>query len=442
MTQDKVGLGPLTALVAGNLVGSGVFLLPVSLAIYGKITLLAWLAASGGAILLSLVFARLSARQTKTGGPYLYAQEAFGSTVGYYVCWSYWILSWIGYPALCVASVGYISSLYGGFEPWVNFSLELSILLFLTLFNLVGLKRAGQFEFIVTVLKVIPLIALPLVGFFYIDFSHIAEHINVSGKSFGVALNTATLIAMWSFVGLETGTVPAGQVQNASRIVPLATVLGTIIAAVIYILGAIVIMGALSPEKLLISKAPYADAANQIFGGSWGVPVAIAAAITSLGSLNGWIIIAGRIPYGAAQDGHFPKAFLKTTKHGTPYVGILVSSACCLPLMLLSLQGSLMEQFNIVVEVGMTLILVIYTICILAYVKFCIRDRNFKGAAVVLVIGSLLFAGWALWASSLRMIVLSGILLLFGIPMRWWMLRQAEKENDRDQEGVEATVIS
>lgn len=426
-SQDKIGLWPLTALVTGNLVGSGVFLLPVTLAIFGDISLLAWIVASGGAILLSLVFAQLSAHQTKTGGPYLYAQEAFGKTVGYYVCWGYWMLSWISNPALSVAAVGYFSSLYGGFDPWVNFSLELLIVVALTLFNLAGLKLAGQFELVITVLKVIPLVALPLIGLFYIDYDVFAAHVNLSDKSFWGSLNAATLIAMWSFVGLETGTVPAGQVKNATRIVPQATILGTVIASVIYILGAIVIMGALSPESLMVSKAPYADAAHRIFGGAWGVPVAIAAVVSCLGTLNGWIMIVGRIPYGAAEDGLFPKLFLKTTNHGTPYMGILVSSACSIPLLFMSLQSTLMEQFNFIIDVAVTLILSIYAVCVLAYIKLSIRDRKFTGGRLILGVGALFFSGWALWASSFKMVALSFVLLLFGIPMRLWMLHQTRK---------------
>lgn len=427
-STDKIGLWPLTSLVTGNLVGSGVFLLPVTMAVYGKISLLAWIAASTGAILLSLVFAHLSAHQTKTGGPYLYAREAFGDTVGYYVCWGYWMLSWVSNPALAVAAVGYLSSLFGGFDPWILFILEFAIVVALTTFNLTGLKLTGQFELIITVLKIIPLVGLPLIGLFYIDFSALLNHVNISDKSFAASLNAATMIAMWSFVGLETGTVPAGQVYNAKKTVPQATILGTVIAAIVYLLGAIVIMGALSPEALLDSKAPYADAAHQIFGGSWSVPVAIAAIVSCLGTLNGWTLIVGRIPYGAAQDGLFPKIFLRTTSHGTPYWGVLISSFCSLPLLALSLQNTLMEQFHFIIDVAVTLILLIYAISVLAYIKFCIRDKNFKGWKLFLGISSLLFSGWALWATSLKMILLSLSLLLFGIPMRLWMTRNASKE--------------
>lgn len=428
--QDKIGLWPLTSLVTGNLVGSGVYLLPATLAIYGTVSLFGWIAASLGAILLSLVFANLSSHQTKTGGPHLYAQEAFGDTVGYYVCWGYWVLSWMSNPALAIGAVGYISSLCGGLSQMTHFWLEVSVVAGLTAFNLVGLKVTGRIELVITALKIIPLLALPLIGLYFIDFSNFAHHTNVSGQSFGMALNSATLAAMWAFIGLETGTIPAGQVYNASRTVPRATILGTIIAAAVYVLGAIVVMGVVSPENLLQSKAPYADAAERIFGGAWGTPVTFAAIISCLGTLNGYLIIVGRIPYGAAQDGLFPKFFTRTTNHGTPYWGVLISSFCSVPLLLLSLQNSLMEQFNFIIELATLLILVVYAISVLAYLKLMVRDGKTTFSKVTLGIGALAFAGWALWAASLKMVALSLVIVLLGIPMRLWMTRPKVSLNE------------
>jgi APA family basic amino acid/polyamine antiporter len=422
-STDKIGIWPLTSLVTGNLVGSGVYLLPATLAIYGTISIFGWLAASLGAILLSLVFAQLSSHLTKTGGPYLYAREAFGDTVGYYVCWGYWMLSWISNPALAVAAVGYISVLSGGLTPMMHFGLELLIVVGLTIFNLLGLKVTGRVELCITILKVIPLLILPLIGLFFINMENFWQHVNFSGKSFGTALNSATLVAMWCFVGLETGTVPAGQVRNASRTVPQATILGTVIAASVYILGAIVIMGVISPEDLLQSKAPYADMAHRIFGGTWGVPVALAAIISCLGTLNGWTIIVGRIPYGAAQDGLFPAFFKRTTAHGTPYWGVLISSLCSIPLLFLSIQSTLMEQFNFIIDVAVTLILLVYTISVLAYLKLLIRDRQYTFMKVTLGLGALVFTAWALWAASFKMVGLSLLILLLGVPMWLWMIR-------------------
>lgn len=422
--DERIGLLPLTALVTGNLVGSGVFLLPVILAPFGTTSLLAWITASIGAMLLSLIFAKLSSKRPKTGGPYIYVREAFGDTAGYYICWAYWMLSWISNPALSVAAVGYLSTLFGGFDPWITFALEILIVASLTGINLLGMRFAGQFEFILTIFKIIPLVGLPLIAFFYIDINTIFQHINISGQSFFGALNTATLIAMWSFAGLESGTVPAGQVTNAKRIVPMATILGTFIAAIIYVSGALIIMGALSQTALINSKAPYADAAHALFGGNWGIPVTITAVIACLGTLNGWTMVVGRIPYGAAQDGLFPKLFLKTTKHGTPHYGIIISSICSLPLLALSLQNSLMDQFQFIVDAAVSMIILIYLVCVLAYVKLEIDQRQFKGKSLFLGISSILFTCWALWASKPETLICSLGILLLGIPMRLWMKRQ------------------
>lgn len=428
-TQDRIGLWPLTSLVTGNLVGSGVYLLPATLAIYGTVSIFGWIAASVGAIILSLVFAQLSARQTKTGGPYLYAKEAFGDTVGYYVCWGYWVLMWMSNPALAIGAVGYISSLCGGLSQLTHFWLEVLVVAGLTTFNLLGLKITGRTELVITLLKVVPLLILPLIGIYFIDFATITQHVNVSGKSFETSLNAATLAAMWAFVGLETGTVPAGQVYNPSKTVPRATILGTVIAAAVYILGAIVVMGVVSPADLLQSKAPYADAAHQIFGGAWGAPVTLAAIISCLGSLNGYLIIVGRIPYGAAQDGLFPAFFTRTTSHGTPYWGVLISSLCSIPLLLLSLQNTLMEQFNFIIEIATMLILVVYVVSSLANIKLMIRDKNATVLKVILSLSGLAFACWALWAASFKMVALSMIIVVLGIPMHLWMTRLRRVEN-------------
>lgn len=419
-SRDKIGLWPLTSLVTGNLVGSGVFLLPATLAAFGTVSLIGWIATSIGAILLALVFAQLSATYTQTGGPYVYAHHAFGDTVGYFVCWGYWMLSWISNPALAVAAVGYISVLVGGLDCSLHLWLELLIIIALTLFNLTGIKVTGRTELVVTILKVIPLIVLPLIAIFYIDLANFSV-LNASGKPFANALNSVAFLTLWAFIGVETGTVPAGQIINAKRTVPLATILGTSIAALIYVLGTIVVMGVVPHADLVLSKAPYADAAHRVFGGNWAMPVAMTAVISCLGTLNGWIIIVGRIPFGAAQDGLFPSVFKKTTKHGTPYWGVLISSTCSLPLLLLTMSDSLLEQFTFIIDVAVTLILIVYAISVLAYFKIMKAHGQLTAMKFLLGLGALSFTLWALWAASFRTVGLSLLIVILGIPMYLYM---------------------
>lgn len=233
---QQVGLWPMIALVTGNLVGSGVYLLPTILAPFGVISLLGWGVTSVGAILLALVFAQLSMRIATSGGPYVYVREAFGDTIGYYIAWGYWLLSCISNPTLAISAVEYCSILFGEFSPGMALLVEGIIIGCFNLFNLFGIKVAGRLELCITALKIIPLVLLPIVGFFYIQPSHFclptAEHLPLL-----TTINTTAFITLWAFVGLETGTVPASQVKNARTTIPRATVLGTILAAVVYILG-------------------------------------------------------------------------------------------------------------------------------------------------------------------------------------------------------------
>ncbi len=418
-TSQQIGLWRLTSLVTGNLVGSGVFLLPATLAAFGSISILGWVATSIGAIFLALVFAKLSNLIPKSGGPYAYAKQAFGSDVGYFVCWAYWMIAWISNPALVAGAVGYLSTLIS-FDKSTALIIELGIIFSITTFNLLSIRTAGSGELIITTLKIIPLILLPIVGIFYIDVANF-EHFNTSGKSFPLALNTVAFLTLWGFIGLETGTVPGNKVINARRNIPIATILGTSIAAIIYMLGTIVIFGVLPNNVLIASKGPYADVATIIFGGSWGTPFAIAAIISCIGTLNGWTMVVGRMPQAAADEGLFPKVFSKTNKYNTPYLGIIISSILTIPLVIMSISDNLIDQFNFIIEVSTTLILFIYFICILAYFKVITANKTLTFKNVFVGVGALSFDCWALWAASINMLMLSSFIIISGIPMYLWM---------------------
>jgi len=419
--EKKIGLFPLTSLVTGNLVGSGVFLLPISLAAYGTVSLFGWLLTSIGAILLAFIFADLSSHsKSRNGGPYVFAQEAFGKDIGFFTCWGYWTLSWVGNAALIVAAVSYLEVIFGKFSSESALFIELSILFALTLFNLLSISIAGRGELIITIVKVIPLIILPAVGIFYVDFGNFTP-INPSGESFGSALNTVAFLTLWAYIGIETGTVPAGQVLNPKKTVPMAIVIGTLIAATIYIMGTIVIMGVVPHAQLVSSSAPYADAANMIFGGSWGLFVSIAAIISCIGTLNGWILVVGRIPQSAAEDKLFPRIFAKTNKAGTPFLGIIISSALTIPFILMSLQDDLTQQFQTIIDIAVASVLVVYLVCTLAYFKILNSNNVLTFGKVLTGLLATIFIVWTFWASSLKMMSLSLIIFVLGVPLYIYM---------------------
>jgi APA family basic amino acid/polyamine antiporter len=281
--SQKIGFWAVFALVAGSQIGSGIFMQPASLAPYGRYSIYGWLISATGAITLALVFSWLCSKYPKTGGPCVYAEAAFGQTTGFFVGWTYWIISWVSTTVLFVASIGYLSPLLGHPSANVRLVLELLLLFFLTWLNLRGVVAAGKAEFILSLLKVIPLFLLPAIAIFYFDSGNLVVDPNVINKNqISDALGSVALLTLWGFIGLETATTAAGAVENPSKTIPKAIFWGTLFVALLYMFNSIAIMGLIPGPELALSKAPYADVAQSIFGGSWHLVVSAIAAIVCI----------------------------------------------------------------------------------------------------------------------------------------------------------------
>jgi basic amino acid/polyamine antiporter, APA family len=413
---QQLNLLQATSLTTGNLVGSGVFMLPASLAIYGSVSILGWVITSIGAIFLALVFAKLSTTTNESGGPHVFVKKAFGGEAAFWVAWGYWMLSWISNTAVIVAAVSYLSIVFGGLSlSWI-FALEITIWFGITMLNLKGIQAAGWFEVVMTALKLIPLLLIPLVSIFYIKIDNFFP-LAPQNIDFSIALKSSMFLAIWGFIGLESATVPAKEVKNPKYTIPIATVAGTLISAFVYILGTVTAVGVLGQENLSLSKGPYADLAHSIFGsGNWGHLVAIAAFLCCVGTFNGWTLIVARIAQGAADQQLFPKIFSKTNVNGTPTTSIIISSLCTFPIIIFSVQENMLAQFNFIIDIAITLILFIYAVCALAYFKIAAK---YTWISIILGVGSLGFSLFAICSSGLKMIGLALSLLLLGVPFRF-----------------------
>lgn len=421
--RPRLGLLQTISLVTGNLIGSGVFLLPASLGALGTLSLVGWLLTGMGALLLAGVFAKLSQTTQANGGPHNYVRLAFGKEGAYWVAWGYWVLSWISNTALVVAAVSYFSPLVGGLSQPMVLLTEMLILGAITFVNIRGIQFAGRFELIMTTIKLTPLVVIPLIGLFSIEWQRLLP-IVPQGVEVLDGVKMAMFLTLWAFVGLETATVPSGEVTNPKRTIPLATLLGTLIALLVYVLGSVVMLGVLGSD-LSTSKAPYADLAGHLLGGNWTTIIAVGAFCCCLGSFNGWTMVVSRISQGAAAEGLFPRFFAKVDQRGTPKRGLIISALCTLPLLFLSLQQNLLSQFNAIIDISITLILLIYFVCILAYFKLKLGLSS--RTSMMLGCGAMLFVIFSLWAAGLKMILLSLFLLLLGLPMRLYMRQQSEK---------------
>jgi basic amino acid/polyamine antiporter, APA family len=337
----KFGLTTAMALIVGSIIGVGIFNLPTSLAVYGPITLVSMALTTVGALALALLFAALSRRLPADGGPYAYARAAFGNPLGFTNAWSYWITAWAGNAAIAVGWVLYVEHFINtGHNKLITVLLVLVGLWIPAAINLSGVKNMGSVQVITTVVKFVALAFMATVGLFYISSANFHPW-NVSKESTVAAIGGGMAIALFSYLGVETAAVAAAKVRNPDRNIPRATILGTIATAVVYMLSLTAVFGIVPTGKLANSTAPFSDAVNAMFGGTWaGNVMAVAVIISGFGALTGWTMICAEMPLAAATDGLFPERFKRISRHGVPAFGIVASTVLASIAMIINYLGS------------------------------------------------------------------------------------------------------
>ena len=419
MSNKKLTFWPTTALVIGNMIGSGIFLLPASLAAFGGISLIGWLVSSFGAILLAIVFRNLSRLMPNSqGGPYAYTKVTLGEFPAFLVAWGYWVSVWCTNAAIAVALVGYLTIFFPGLANNSIFSI-LTGLFFIWFFSWLNSKKIrtiGLVQLITTVLKIIPILFIALVGFFFVN-SDFYFPLNLSSESNLSAIATTTTLTFFAFLGMESATIPSTKVENASTTIRKATILGTIVTIFVYVFSSAAIMGIIPAETLAKSSAPFADAAAIFWGESAKYWVAGGAVISTLGALNGWILIQGQIPMSAAQDKLFPKVFGKKNKHNSPTIGIFLSSILASGLMMLNYTESLVSAFTFMMTLSTLSVITPYIFSTASY-SILLFSKKEKGTTGKLIIAFLAFCfSILIIVGSGQEVVFWGFLLLMsGIP--------------------------
>jgi APA family basic amino acid/polyamine antiporter len=337
----QFGLTAAMALIVGSIIGVGIFNLPTSLAFYGPITLISMALTTVGALALALLFAALSRRLPADGGPYAYARAAFGNPLGFANAWSYWITAWAGNAAIAVGWVLYVEHFINtGHTKWITVLLVLVGLWIPAVINLSGVKNMGSVQVVTTVIKFAALAFVSIVGLFFIKSANFTPW-NASGESVIDAIGGGMAIALFSYLGVETAAVAAAKVRNPDRNIPRATILGTIATAVVYLLSLTAVFGIVPTSKLADATAPFSDAVNAMFGGTWaGNVMAIAVIISGFGALNGWTMICAEMPKAAADDGLFPRHFKRISKSGVPAYGVIASTVLASIAMAINYLGS------------------------------------------------------------------------------------------------------
>jgi basic amino acid/polyamine antiporter, APA family len=431
--RRSLGVVATTSIVIGNMVGSGVFLLPASLAAYGVYSLWGWVVSTAGALLLARVFSRLSQRVPLAGGPFAYPREVFGDFAGFLLAWMYWISIAAAVAGIAAAFVSYLAT----FVPSLSTSRLAGVVAalvatwLLTGVSILGVRAAGRLQVITVILKAAPLLVFALWGIFYFN-----PHMFASAGttvSAPAAVDASAALAMWAFLGLECATIPADHVKDPETTIPRATMWGTAIAAALYILGTTAVMGIIPAGSLVHSNAPFADAAKLLWGGWAGNVIAFAAIISCFGALNGWILMSGQFPQAAARDHLFPKWFAGESNRGTPVAGLVFSSIVATALILMNYSSDLVTMFNVVILIATFFTLVPYMLCSMAEL---LLGRADKGRVRNIVLASLafVFSLWATAGAGKDTLYWGTLLMLAGLPLYAW---QKWRQTDRTQVQLE-----
>jgi len=428
----SLGLAACTAVVVGNMVGSGFYLSPSAVAPYGLLSILMWVVMGIGAICLGLTFARLAAIAPATGGPYAYTRMAYGDFAGFLVAWGYWISIWASLPAIAFAFAGALINLapsYG--NKAVALALTLGAIWAVVLVNLRGVKAVGVFAEVTTYSKLVPFIAIAVLGLFHVRTDQLAEF-NPSGQPLATAAAALAPLTMFAYLGLESATVPAGDVRDAARTIPRSTILGIAVAAALYVLGTVVVLGVVPREQLLTSLAPFTDAARLMWGG-WGAgAVAAAVILSSIGALNGWALLMGQVPMAAAQDRLFPPIFGRVSARGVPAQGIVVSAALATAMVGLQALGApgVRAFYNLVVSLSTMAAVIPYAFCALAVGLVAAQaGRGGPLAPRVGVVGviAFVFSLFTIYGCGPTAVLYGLILLLLGFPVYVWQRRRTSR---------------
>lgn len=432
--HTKINLPVLISLVIGNMMGTGIFILPASLSAFGSISILSWILTSIGALFLALTFANLNKKIPQTGGPYVYCKEAYGDFIGFLVAYTYWISLWVATAGIAVSSISYLGVIFKTsgviHDPLNLFFIEVGAVWFFTFVNMIGIRTAGFLQLVLTILKIIPLVVIIGLGFFKINWHYFAEF-NISGETNFTALTNAAALTVWAFIGLETATVPAEH-TNSTKDVYRATVYGTLITAIIYILSTIVLMGLIPPAILKTSTSPFADAASILFGENMAVVIAICAVIAGLGALNVCTMIQGQIPLAAARDKLFPAFFAKLSRFDTPAMSYFISSCLITILLVFTINSTLMKQFNFLALLATLASLTTYFICAMAELTLLIKDSEkwnrkmlIKPAIIAIIAG--IYGFWMIIGAGKEIVFYGSLLLFTSFPAYAWILARQKK---------------
>lgn len=406
MTARKIGPVLATFVVANNMIGSGFFLLPASLATSGGVTVFSWVIGTLLALMLGGAFARLARDYPDLTSADDYVRPSLGRDASFLATSLYWASSWIGNNAIAVAAFGYLVTLLplDGGNPTVQLAGQIALIWLMFLVNLLGPKPVAKFQSLCVVLGLAPVAMVLVFGWGHFDGDIYDAAWNVSGESDAAVVFGSLGAIFWAFVGLETGAMVAGVVRDPDRDVPIATLGGVLIAGVVYVVSSVLVMGIIPADELAASSAPFVLVAAEIFGPWAAIAIAAAAALKATGTLGGWMLVTGETGARAAQHGYLPRVFGRFNSRGAAGWGLLIIASAMSLIAFLTLSPNVSEQFGLIIGVVVNLVVLAYAAAGLSLVVGT-RTRRPTPGDRVLGIGALLACALLLASTSATMLL-------------------------------------
>ncbi|MEQ9505002.1 MAG: amino acid permease [Hyphomonas sp.] len=398
----QIGPGLAMAIVAGNMIGSGVFLLPAVLASVGSASLIAWGAAAVIAIALALVFAFLGALRDGTETLTDYPGTGLHSVLGWLAWAAYWVSCFVGNVAIAVVAVGYGAAIFG-VELGVAGRLAalLAVIWVLVGCAMAGPRFVGRMSSATLVIGLAPIAAAILIGFAGFDLDVFAASWNMTDKPLSVALPPTLLAIFWAFLGLESANAIARSVRHPKRNIAIAAAGGVGLAAVVYALATTALFGLVPASVLAASTAPFADVIGGVVGGWAGVAVAAAAFARTMGCTAGWILVAGETVQAGARRGFLPRQVSNMAEGAAPVRDLIFTGVLMSLVALMTMTPDLVAQFSLIADFTVYLFLLIYALCGLALIRFAggFGRRWLRWTARGLGVFGAVSSTWIAWAA-------------------------------------------
>lgn len=425
------------ALVVGNMIGSGIFLLPANLAPYGRNAIIGWIVTIAGSMCLAAVFAAFARSFPKASGPYDYVRTALGQPTAFFVMWSYWISTWVTNAAISIAAVSYLSTLAPDVFARTGVA-PLAAIGFVILFASIaisGARTAGKVQVVTSILKVMPLLAAIVIAILVL-----ARHGPIADPGPApISLNGiagAAALTLWAMLGFEAATIPAQRVVNPQRNIPRATIYGTLIAGLIYLAASGAVFLLLPASVAASSSAPFADLVSRYWGATAGTLVVLFAVISCLGALNGWVFLVGEIPATLAERGVFPRWFGKLNARGMPSRAQLLGSALSIALIAANFTRGLTELFGFMALLATVATLVLYLVAAVSALRLTTRGELPSGLVTAVAALGLIYALWTMYGAGLEATGWGAVLLATGIPVYLIMRSRGASQAEAAAPGV------